>query len=269
MSPWKHRLHEIIFEADTPAGRLFDVLLLWAIVLSVCSVMLESVASMRDNFGSELRALEWFFTGLFTLEYLARIASVQSPRRYIFSFFGLIDLLAIIPTYISLIIASSQYLLVIRSIRLLRVFRVLKLVRYLGAADGLAKALHASRPKITVFLGAVFTIVLIVGTLMFLVEGEQNGFTSIPKGVYWAVVTLTTVGYGDIVPQTPIGQFLSAIIMIMGYGVIAVPTGIVSVELSRIDKDHVTTQACPECCREGHMDDAIYCKFCGQRLNPE
>ncbi len=266
-SHWRAQLHEIIFEADTPAGKWFDVILLWAILLSVASVMLESVAGIRASYGPALRNIEWFFTILFTFEYGARIASVYSPRKYIFSFFGIVDLLAILPTYLSLVFTSSQYLLVIRSVRLLRVFRVLKLVRYLGAANVLTKALAASRHKITVFLGVVFTIVLIMGTLMYLVEGEVNGYTSIPKSMYWAIVTLTTVGYGDVTPHTTLGQVLSSLLMVLGYGVIAVPTGIVSVELSRAQAGEVNTQACRNCSKEGHASDAQYCKYCGTHLS--
>ncbi|MEZ4754530.1 MAG: ion transporter [Bdellovibrionota bacterium] len=263
---WRENLAEIIFGAETPAGRLFDVVLLWTILLSIACVMLESVASIRIEYGQELRIAEWVFTGLFTLEYIARIVCVDRPKLYIFSFFGVIDLLAIVPTYLSLVIVSSQYLLVVRSIRLLRVFRVLKLVRYVSEANVLMKALSASRHKIIVFLGAVFTTVLIMGTLMFVVEQGENGFTSIPKSMYWAIVTLTTVGYGDIAPQTTLGQAISSLIMVLGYGIIAVPTGIVSAELSRVNLGEARIRKCEKCKKQGQAPDAVYCKYCGEVL---
>ena len=267
MKKWKADLHEIIFEADTPTGKAFDVALLISIIMSVFAVMLESVDSIEREFGPYLRGIEWLFTILFTLEYILRILSTGKPVRYIFSFLGIIDFLSIIPTYLSLFFVGTQALLMIRTIRLLRVFRVLKLARYIGESKVLSKALKASRFKITVFLTAVLSIVLIVGTMMYLIEGEKNGFTSIPRSVYWAVVTLTTVGYGDIAPQTVLGQALATIIMITGYAIIAVPTGIVSVELSQVSKkDPVSTQACPQCSREGHDIDAEFCKYCGANL---
>ena len=233
---WQFRLHEIIFEADTPAGKLFDVVLMWSIILSVVAVMLDSVTAVRVQYGWLLYAIEWFFTILFTVEYALRLISVGRPLKYATSFFGIVDLLAIIPTYLSLIIPGSQYLLVVRILRVLRVFRVLKLAHYLGEANLLMQALSASYRKISVFLFTVLTLVIIFGSLMYLIEGQENGFTSIPRGVYWAIVTLTTVGYGDISPQTALGQTLAALIMILGYGIIAVPTGIVTVEMSNISK---------------------------------
>ncbi len=259
------QLHEIIFEADTPGGRAFDVALLWAILLSVAAVMLESVTAYREAYGPYLRAAEWGFTVLFTIEYLLRLACVRRPLAYATSFFGIVDILAVIPTYLSLFLIGAQSLIVIRTLRLLRVFRVLKLARYVTEARVLKLALAASRPKITVFLTAVLSIVTIFGTLIYLIEGEVNGFTSIPRGIYWAVVTMTTVGYGDITPGTPMGQTLSSALMILGYGLIAVPTGIVSVELSKVTAE-ISTQACPSCAAEGHDIDAVHCKFCGQRL---
>ena len=265
-SAWRNTIHEIIFEADTPEGKLFDLALLVSILLSIGAVLLESVSSIEMRYGKSLRAAEWFFTILFTIEYVLRIISVNRPVKYIFSFFGIVDFLSIVPTYLSLIFVGTQYFLVIRAIRLLRVFRVLKLVRYMGEANMLMTALRASRPKITVFLGGVFTVVLIVGAMIYLLEGEENGFTSIPKSMYWAIVTLTTVGYGDITPQTPIGQTLSALLMIMGYGMIAVPTGIVSVELSKAGEHYANTQACTDCGRSGHDSDARFCKFCGGKI---
>jgi len=264
-SGWRAHFHEVIFEADTAAGRAFDVALLWAIVLSVLTVMLESVADFRESYGTALTILEWFFTILFTVEYAFRLASVKRPLSYAKSFFGVVDLLAILPTYLSLLLAGAQTLVVIRTLRLIRIFRVLKLAQYVVEGRVLLLALKASRPKITVFLTGVLSLVTIFGTLMYLVEGDANGFTSIPRSIYWAVVTMTTVGYGDVTPQTPLGQFLSSGLMILGYGMIAVPTGIVSVEIAKTT-NAITTQACPSCSGEGHDIDAGFCKFCGHGL---
>ena len=263
---WRERLHEIIFEADTPVGKAFDVALLWAIALSVLAVMLESVRSVREGYGDALRAAEWVFTILFTVEYVLRMACVEQPGRYARSFFGVVDLLAILPTYLSLVVGGAQSLLVIRALRLLRLFRIFKLGRYVGQVQTLKAALRASIPKITVFLGTVLTLVLIVGTVMYLIEGEGNGFTSIPTSVYWAIVTMTTVGYGDIAPQTVLGQVLASAVMIMGYAIIAVPTGIVSVELAHAKKYERPVRACRACAAEGHDVDAVYCKKCGAQL---
>ena len=261
------RLHEIIFEADTKAGRLFDLVLIWLILLSVATVILESVRQVREQYGDLLYALEWSFTLLFTIEYVLRLLSVRRPLRYATSFFGVVDLLAIIPTYLSIFVPGSQYLLVIRILRLLRVFRLLKLSEYVTEADTLRRALRASRRKISVFLSAVVLLVVIIGALMYVIEGESHGFTSIPVSIYWAVVTLTTVGYGDLSPRTPFGQMLASIVMIIGYGIIAVPTGIVSVELAQAaQQQKVTTQSCPECGAEGHDPDALCCKYCGANL---
>ncbi len=267
-SHWQYRLHEIIFEADTRAGKLFDIFLILAILLSVLVVMLDSVATISHAHGTWLLILEWGFTLLFTLEYVLRLICVKKPFRYAASPLGLVDLLAILPTYISLIVSGSQYMVVIRVLRVLRVFRVLKLASYLGEARVLASALKSSRHKIVVFLVTVMTLVVIFGSLMYLIEGMDNGFTSIPKSIYWAIVTMTTVGYGDISPQTPLGQFIAAMIMILGYGIIAVPTGIVTSELSRVSRNPVSTQSCPVCMAEGHDHDAVFCKFCSSRLNP-
>lgn len=263
---WQSRLHEIIFEADTPAGKAFDVALLVAIVVSVIAVMLESVPSIKESYGAELRTLEWIFTILFTVEYFARIVSIRKPWRYATSFLGIIDFLSIAPTYLTFFFAGAQSLIIIRAIRLLRVYRVLKLARYLGEANILMRALAAGKYKVTVFLTAVISLILIMGTLMYLVEGEKSGFTNIPVSIYWAVITLTTVGYGDIVPQTPLGQGVATLIMILGYSIIAIPTGIVSAELARGAVKKVSTQACPECSREGHDPDAVHCKYCGSKL---
>ncbi len=264
---WRNTLHEVIFEADTPGGRAFDVWLLLFIVASVVVVMLESVADIRSQYGDALRVAEWVFTIAFTVEYVLRLICVDRPLRYAASFFGVVDLLSIAPTYASLAFAGAQSLLVIRALRLLRIFRVLKLGHFLYEADLLASALRASLRKIIVFLGAVLTSVLIVGALMYIVEGAESGFTSIPRSVYWAIVTMTTVGYGDIAPATTGGQVLASVLMIMGYGVIAVPTGIVSVELAQATRrDEVSTQACPSCGRDGHSTDARHCKYCGAAL---
>ena len=264
MSSFRKDLGNIIFEHDSPTARLFDVVLLWAILLSVLLVMLESVASIRLRYGGTLRALEWVFTGLFTLEYMLRFYTAYNRAKYLRSFYGMVDLIAVLPSYLSLFFAGTQYFIVIRSLRLLRVFRVLKLVQFVGEASVLSKALRASRVKITVFLVAVVTLVIIIGSLMFLIEGPRNGFHNIPISVYWAIVTLTTVGYGDIAPKTPLGQFFSALVMILGYAIIAVPTGIVSVELSRADRE--STQACSNCGETNHDRDARFCKTCGQAL---
>jgi len=259
-------MHEVIFEADTVAGKRFDVLLLVVIGLSVLAVCLESVAELRSRYGVELRVAEWIFTIVFTLEYIARLMAVRRPARYATSFFGLVDLLAILPTYLSLFVPGAQSLLVIRALRLLRVFRILKLTHYLGEAQLLRAAVRGSLRKIIVFLGTVLTVVLIAGAVMYVVEGEVNGFTSIPVAVYWAVVTMTTVGFGDIVPQTVLGRILASMLMIMGYGLIAVPTGIVAVEIGEATRTSTNTQVCPSCAAEGHANDAIYCKYCGAKL---
>ena len=262
----KEKLHEIIFEADTKTGKLFDLLLIISILLSVLAVMLDSVASIRVNYGELLIVAEWFFTILFTLEYLLRLYSVDRPIHYAISFYGIIDFLAIIPTYLSVILPGSQFFLVIRILRVLRIFRVLKLAKYVRQAQHLMDAMRASRRKITVFLFAVLTLVVIFGSLIYMIEGEEHGFNSIPRSIYWAIVTLTTVGYGDISPQTGLGQALAAVIMILGYGIIAVPTGIVSAELVQTYKQNLNTQACQSCNATNHDDDAKYCKYCGVKL---
>ncbi len=263
---WRPLLHEIIFEADTPAGKWFDVLLIWSILLSVTAVLLDSVASIRSVHARLLYGVEWFFTILFTIEYLLRLLTVGRPIKYAVSFFGIVDFMSIVPTYLSLLFPASKYLIVIRILRILRVFRVLKLVQYVREANFLMRALRASRRKIFVFLYTVLTLVIVFGALIYLIEGEENGFTSIPRSIYWAIVTMTTVGYGDISPQTGIGQVVASVIMILGYGIIAVPTGIVTVELSRAVGEEVSTRACSECSAEGHDPDAVHCKYCGAKL---
>ena len=263
---WRDVLFEIIFEADTPAGKWFDIILIICILLSVLTVMLDSVSSIREKHGELLYAVEWFFTILFTVEYIFRLICVGRPIRYAVSFFGIVDLLAILPTYMSLLFFGSRYLSVVRVLRVLRIFRVLKLGHHTKEAAVLKKALYASRRKILVFLFVVLSLVVIIGSLIYLIEEEENGFTSIPRSVYWAIVTLTTVGYGDISPVTGLGQFLAAIVMILGYSIIAVPTGIVTVELSRAHAEQSSCQACPSCSAEGHDRDAKFCKYCGTKL---
>ncbi|MCC6545450.1 MAG: ion transporter, partial [Nitrospirae bacterium] len=217
-------LHEVIFEADTPLGRVFDIILLISILLSVLAVMLDSVESINADYGYLLYKVEWFFTIIFTVEYVLRLLCVGRPFRYATSFFGAVDLLAIVPTYLSILIPGSQYLLIIRVLRVLRVFRILKIVQYVGEAHVLVEAMRASKRKIIIFLFAILNIVTILGSVMYLIEGKEHGFTSIPEGIYWAIVTLTTVGYGDIAPGTPFGKAVGSFIMILGYGIIAVPT---------------------------------------------
>lgn len=262
---WRQRVYEIVFEAETPAGWIFDITLISLILLSVLAVFLESVRPIREAYGPQLYAAEWAFTLLFSVEYVLRLVSVRRPLRYVFSFYGLVDLLAILPTYLSLIFPGTQYLLVIRILRLLRIFRVLKLTAYISEGRVISTALRGSRHKITVFLVAIVTIVTVVGSLMYVVEGEENGFVDIPTSIYWAIVTLTTVGYGDLSPKTGLGKLLASVVMIMGYGIIAVPTGIVTGELIKAAKP-ASTHVCPECHAEGHDMDAVHCKYCGAKL---
>ncbi|UCC72141.1 MAG: ion transporter [Gemmatimonadota bacterium] len=266
MAPWREKLHEIIFEAETPGGKAFDVALLLAIILSVVAVLLESVAGVRARHGAELRAIEWFFTILFTVEYVLRLICVGKSMRYALSFFGIVDFLAIVPTYLSVLLPGAQSLIVIRALRLLRVFRVMKLVHFVGEARLLRAALRASTRKIIIFLGTVLTLVLIIGALMYLIEGEEHGFTNIPESIYWTIVTMTTVGYGDIAPGTVLGRILASAVMIIGYAIIAVPTGIVTVELASTRKRPISTRVCQACAAEGHDGDAGFCKYCGCRL---
>jgi voltage-gated potassium channel len=261
----RERWRRIIFEADTPAGRRFDVLLIVAILLSVLAVMLASVESFHVRWGRVLVGVEWFFTLLFTAEYAIRLWTVRSPLHYARSFFGVVDVIAILPTYLSLFLPGAEYLVVFRALRVLRVFRVLKLVEYLREARTITLALKKSSAKIQVFLLAVVILVVIFGSLMYLIEGPEHGFTSIPRSVYWAVVTLSTVGYGDVTPQTPLGQALAAILMITGYGIIAVPTGIVTAEMTRTYM-HTSQRSCPHCSAEGHAEDAVYCRRCGKPM---
>lgn len=261
----KKRLYEIVFEADTRAGKAFDVTIIVLIFLSVLLVLLDSIAGIRERYGLTIHIIEWFITGIFLIEYSLRIYILDRPARYVFSFFGLIDLLAILPNFLGLFFTGGQSLMVIRAVRLLRVFRIFKLSRYTSAGRTLMKALYRSREKIFMFISVIITLVVIFGTIMYLVEGEKNGFTSIPVSIYWAVVTLTTVGYGDISPATGLGQFLASIVMIMGYAIIAVPTGIVTSEMMRMPAEN-NTQVCNNCLCDKHDDDALYCKRCGVRL---
>jgi len=262
----KDQVRTVIFEAHTPAGKAFDVGLIICILLSVLAVMLDSVGAIHARYGTLLYGVEWFFTLLFTLEYGLRLWCIQHTAAYARSFFGIIDLVGIIPTYLSVLFPGTQYLLVVRVLRVLRVFRVLRMVRYVGEARLLSQALRASKRKIVVFVSTVAALMVVFGSLMYLIEGEANGFTSIPRSIYWAVITMTTVGYGDITPQTPLGQAFASIVMIMGYGIIAVPTGIVTLELSEAARQSANTRTCPECSAEGHTREATYCWRCGGHL---
>ncbi len=266
MKNQRARLQEIIFRTDTPAGKTFDVLLIVSIFLSVIVVMVDSVAAINAAHGRLIFQLEWFFTLLFTVEYLLRLNCAENPRDYATSFFGIIDLLAILPSYLSLLLPGAEIFLVIRILRVLRIFRILKLAQFMGSANLLIKALRASRYKITVFLFAVLSLVIIFGSLIYVIEGGQNGFSSIPRSIYWAIVTMTTVGYGDISPKTGFGQTLAALIMIVGYSIIAVPTGIVTAEITQQLKKQSRDRSCSQCGADNHDDDADHCKYCGTCL---
>ncbi|MDY7394225.1 ion transporter [Aureibaculum sp. 2210JD6-5] len=264
---WRATLHEIIYGTHTPAGRLFDVVLLIVILYSIIIVMLESIKEYDVEYHAFFNISEWVVTILFSIEYILRIICVKRPKKYILSFYGIIDLLSTIPKYLSFFVSGSQYFAAFRALRLLRVFRILKLVRFLGESNNLIKAIRASRAKIFVFVFSVMIISVILGTVMYLVEGAEHGFNSIPHSIYWTIVTLTTVGYGDISPQTPLGQFIATIIMIIGYGIIAVPTGIVSAEYTASKKiDHHDGRACVSCGAEIHRSDADFCRKCGHKL---
>ncbi len=266
-SPIKQRLYDIIFEADSGPGKLFDVVLLLTILASIAVVMLDSVEEIRLQHGALLRLLEWVFTGMFTVEYLLRLFCVRRPLRYALSFFGMVDFLAILPTYLGLVLGGAQSFAVVRAFRLLRVFRVFKLVRFLGEASVLRDAMHSSLPKLVVFLVTVMSIVVVIGTAMHLIEAPTNeGFSSIPQSVYWAIVTVTTVGFGDAVPGTPIGKVLASVLMVTGFGILAVPTGIVAAEIAQHGKTGTTIRVCQECLAEGHDSDAVHCKFCGAKV---
>jgi voltage-gated potassium channel len=262
---WRTHWYDIIFKADTPAGKNFDVILLVAILGSLLSIMLETVDSISEAFEVGFQYLEVFFTVIFTAEYIMRLLIVEKKRKYILSFYGIIDLLSILPTYLSFVFDEAQYFMVIRSFRLIRVFRVLKMVRFLGEASVLTNALRASRIKITVFLIVVMCVVFIMGTLMYVIEGPEHGFESIPISIYWAIVTLTTVGYGDISPETPLGQVMASIIMIIGYAILAVPTGIVTSEITKAQVESSQIR-CGNCGTKGHNPEAAYCNYCGEEL---
>lgn len=264
---WRTKAHQIIFGTETRAGKRFDLILLIVILASVVVVMLESVSEIRGRYGALLRSLEWIFTILFLIEYVFRILSVRQPMRYVFSFFGLIDLLAILPTFMAVLLPASTSLLVVRILRLLRVFRILKMVAFLREAQVLGSALRASRRKITVFLTTILSLVVILGTIMYLIEGGQSGFTSIPRSIYWAIVTLTTVGYGDIAPTTAAGQALAAFIMILGYSIIAVPTGIVTSAMVKSEREQNEKTTCHSCGTKLTLIDARYCHQCGTALS--
>jgi voltage-gated potassium channel len=280
-SKWRRKVHEVIYEADTPAGKLFDIVLLIIIIISLVLVMMESVPTLGAKYAEEFILAEWIITIFFSIEYVLRIVSINKPTKYIFSFYGIIDFLSTIPLYLTFFFGGLNALLAVRSLRLLRIFRILKITRYIGEADKLTKAIKSSGPKIAVFLFAVLVVSIIMGTVMYLVEGPESGFVSIPTSIYWCIVTLTTVGFGDIAPVTPLGQFLATMIMIMGYGIIAVPTGIVSAEYSQGKKGtkeedtppkdpnyrHVNTQICQNCHSEKHQDGSHFCHNCGYSLD--
>ncbi len=266
---WRDRLHEIIFEADTKAGKNFDIALLWLILASVVLVMLDSVDSLFAKYGHIFNVLEWIITILFTIEFILRIFSIKKPFSYIFSFYGIIDFLSILPKFLAFFFVGTQALIALRSLRLLRIFRILKLGTYVGESNKLLRALIASRTKISVFLFAIIILCTILGTVMYMVEDKESGFTSIPKSIYWAIVTMTTVGYGDIAPQTVLGQFIASLVMILGYGIIAIPTGIVTSELAKqgMEGNTITTKACPNCSAGKHTFGAKYCYKCGYELD--
>lgn len=266
---WRFRWHEIIFEADTPKGKAFDIGLLVTIVASILIVMLQSVSTINQEYGKILNIADWVITIGFSIEYALRIACVRRPWRYIFSFWGLVDLLSVLPTYVALVIPGSHYLSVVRVLRLIRIFRIFKLNSYIQESRVLLEALKAARPKIVVFLLVVMSLILVMGTTVYVIENfadDSSEFTSIPKAIYWAIVTITTVGYGDIAPQTVLGQTIAAIAMILGYAIIIVPSGIFSVEIIAASKAQTNTQVCLTCTKEGHDDDASYCKYCGSKL---
>lgn len=263
---WRSKMYDIIFEADTFEGKLFDVILLIAIAGSIFIVLLESVNSIRIRIGESLRLIEWIFTILFTIEYILRIIVVKRSRDYIFSFYGIVDFIAIIPTYLAFIFVGAQSLMIFRALRLLRIFRVFKMGRYISEAKMLVMALQASFRKILVFFATVLVLVMILGSIMYLIEGEDSGFTSIPMSIYWAIVTLTTVGFGDIVPITVAGKMIANFTMLLGYAIIAIPTGIVTVEMARTRTIKVSRKSCDTCGTAGHDINARYCKHCGEAL---
>jgi len=266
-STWQHKLHNVIYEANTPAGKLFDVSLLVFIVASIVVVMLDSVDTWHQDYGRVFNLLEWGFTILFTIEYILRLICIKKPLLYVFSFLGIVDLMAIIPGYLSILFLGGQSLLVFRALRLLRIFRIFKLTHFLSEMHFLGGAIRGSLHKISIFMLIVVTLVIILGSVMYLIENKQGGFASIPESIYWAIVTITTVGYGDISPVTPLGKFMASIIMLMGYGIIAVPTGIITNEMAlALRNKREKHETCPQCGREGHDADARYCKYCGSHI---
>ncbi len=265
--PWRMQLHNIIYESNTTAGKAFDISLLLLIIGSIIVVMLDSIESYHNKYGYLFYIMEWTFTILFTLEYILRLVSIQKPLLYVISFLGIIDLLAIIPSYLSIFFVGAQSLLVLRSLRLLRIFRIFKLAHFLNEMEFLKTALASSLKKISIFMLVVLSLVIILGSVMYLVEGRENGFTSIPESIYWAIVTITTVGYGDISPVTPWGKFIASIMMFIGYGIIAVPTGIVTTEMAlAVRGKKEKHETCPGCGKEGHDSDAVFCKYCSTML---
>lgn len=264
----RQRLHSLIYEHDTPAERAFDVVFIGAILLSVLVVMLDSVAGLSLRYGALFKKAEWAFTVIFTVEYVLRVWAASEPARYARSFYGIVDLLALLPTYLMAIFPAGRFLVVFRILRVLRVFRILKLATYVKEASVLSSALRASQQKITVFVATVLTVVVVVGSTMYLIEGPESGFTSIPMAIYWAIVTLTTVGYGDIAPQSTLGRVVASALMVLGYGIIAVPTGIVTLELERASRASGANAArrCADCDLERHEPDALHCRRCGARL---
>jgi len=264
---WRAKLHEVIYESEKPEGKAFDVALLSCILISIVVVILDSVQTLHAKYGELFYVLEWVFTVIFTIEYILRLICIRRPLKYVFSAFGIIDLLAIIPTYLSFVIAGAQSLLVLRALRLLRIFRIFRLVHFLSELRFLSTAVASSLRKISIFILFVLTLVVILGSIIYLVEGPENGFTSIPQSIYWAIVTITTVGYGDIAPATPLGKVIASFVMLLGYGIIAVPTGIVTTEMAlAVRKREQSNHACPSCGREGHDRDAKHCKYCGAAL---
>ena len=270
---WREQLRHIIFDHNTPRSKAFDVLLLIVILCSLVVVMLDTVPSIRKEHHATLLLFEWIFTIIFTLEYLVRLYTSRRPTRYARSFFGIVDLLSCLPAYLTLIgTGSGAYAGMVRSLRLLRVFRVLKMIRFIGEAEHLMRALRAARPKIIVFILAVTSLVVLLGTLMYVIEHDpesNTGFTSIPEGVYWAIVTLTTVGFGDVTPVTPLGKFVASVVMLIGYAIIAVPTGIIGAEIARTSKPHASGRSCPDCGVDGHAETAHFCRMCGANLDPK
>ncbi|MGB1041501.1 MAG: ion transporter [Flavobacteriales bacterium] len=267
MQKWRQNIHDVIFEADTRSGKLFDIMLLVFILASLLVIMLDSVVSIHKEYLNLLLGLEWFFTIVFTIEYVLRIISVKNPIKYMISFYGIIDFVSTIPSYLTLFMPGGGHVFkVLRVLRFLRLFKVFKLGRFTTEGKMLGQALKESKEKIIVFLVAVLCMAMILGSVMYVVEGGDNGFTSIPRSIYWAIVTLTTVGFGDISPVTPLGQLISSVIMILGYGIIAVPTGMVTAGVVKRNLTYTNTQHCSNCSKEGHADDAKFCKFCGENL---